>query len=241
MNTTPQNHNYCLLLVDDDKVLSPMVAEYLEGKGYVVHLCNESQKALDIFVKEPIDFCILDVRMPIKGGFELAAELRQLSPEIPFLFLTSESHREKKLEGLRIGADDYILKPFSMEELHLRIQAILKRMFGSSRSKRQINTKAQIGKYIYHAQSRELQLEDELIVLSEIESKLLQLFIAATDGFISREVALKKIWNDDYHAHTRSLNVYVSKLRKILSADPDIKLLNVHGSGYKLIVRPTKN
>ncbi|MEM7104822.1 MAG: response regulator transcription factor [Bacteroidota bacterium] len=239
MDSTPEMPTFKLLVVDDDKVLSPMVAEYLESKGYEVYLSHNGQDALDLFVKHDIDFCVLDVRMPHKGGFELATELRQLSPQVPFLFLTSESHRDKRLEGLRLGADDYILKPFSMEELHLRIQAILRRTFSNVQTPKSSTLPNSLGKFNYYAISREIKFGEETIVLSDIENRLLGLFLSSADGFVSREVALKKIWNDDYNAHTISLNVYISKLRKILSRDSDVKLLNVHGSGYQLIVRST--
>lgn len=237
MDKTPVNAKFRLLVVDDDKVLSPMVAEYLESKGYEVWLSYNGKDALDVFLNQQIDFCILDVRMPQKSGFELAGELKQISPDIPFLFLTGESHRDKRLEGLRLGADDYILKPFSMEELHLRIQAILKRTYSNKQKSRTSDQPDAFGKFNYYKIPRELHCDGTTTVLSDIENKLLSLFLSSADGFVSREVALKKVWNDEYNAHSISLNVYISKLRKILSQDPAIRLLNVHGSGYQLIIR----
>ena len=233
---------YQLLIVDDDRVLSPLIEEYLQARGYNTKLCHDGLEGLCAFKNDNFDLCIFDVRMPIKNGFELASEIHEIAPETPFLFLTHESDKDKRIEGLKLGADDYVLKPFSMEELYLRIKRILKRVSQKPNNEPvPVNREIKVGRYTFLPESRELLLEEERIDLSAIEAQLLLMFCESPSGFIDRETALKRIWNDTYMTRSRSLNVYVSKLRKYLSGDDDIKVLNVHGSGYKLsISSPTQ-
>lgn len=224
-----------ILFVDDDRALSPLTQEYLEAKGYAVVLRYSGDEGLAAFRSGKFDCCLLDVRMPLKDGFMLAAEIRQLDPLIPILFLTGATQKEERIRGLALGADDYITKPFSMEELFLRVRNILKR----STTARQAAEKAvhEIGIFRFEVAARELHGGPEILKLTAIEARLLQLFCESTGGLIRRDIALKKIWDDDDLLKGRSLNVYVSKLRTWLAADPRIEILNIHGEGYQLVVR----
>lgn len=225
-----------LLLVDDDRSLSPMVKEYLEAKEFECHLYHNAYDALEQLKKRGFDLCILDIRMPLKNGFQLAEEIQQLHPNTPFLFLTGNIEKDDRIKGLEAGADDYITKPFSMQELYLRIKAILKRTEMHSITKRAI-TQFEVGKYKFNSDSREIYDVSDPIKLSAIESKLLKMFCESEDGIILRDNALRQIWDDENSFRERSLNVYVSKLRQYLKGDPNIEILNIHGTGYKLAVK----
>jgi len=225
-----------ILLVDDDRSLSPMVKEYLEAKDFECHLYHNAFDALDTFKKSEFSLCILDIRMPMKNGFQLAEEITQLRPNTPFLFLTGQTEKEDRIKGLEAGADDYITKPFSMQELFLRIKAILKRTENYQKIKKGI-TQYDIGKLKFNADTREIANTLVPVKLSAIETKLLKLFCEAEDGIVYRDNALKQIWDDENSFRERSLNVYVSKLRQYLKDDPNIEILNIHGTGYKLLIR----
>ena len=225
-----------ILLVDDDRSLSPLVKEYLEAKDFVCHLHHNAYDAMDDFKKSSFSLCILDIRMPMKNGFQIAEEITTLRPETPFLFLTGQTEKEDRIKGLEAGADDYITKPFSMQELYLRIKAILKRTENYQNIKKGI-TQYDIGKYKFNADTREIASTLIPVKLSAIESKLLKLFCEAEDGIVYRDAALKQIWEDENSFRERSLNVYVSKLRQYMKDDPNIEILNIHGTGYKLVVR----
>lgn len=225
-----------ILIVDDDRTLSPLIKEYLEAKNLDCTLCHNAFDGLKVFKKEKFDLCVLDIVMPLEDGFELAAKLTNVNPNIPFLFLSSKTHQDDKIKGLEAGADDYILKPFSMKELYLRIQAILKRSQASGGNKKQ-NVEYQISTYTFNPSARELKREGETLNLSWIESQLLHMFCQSNDGIISRDVALKQIWSDEHNFRTRSLNVYVSKLRNYLQVDPNISIRNIHGSGYQMLIK----
>ncbi|MEM6722592.1 MAG: response regulator transcription factor [Bacteroidota bacterium] len=224
-----------LLLVDDDLNLSDMTREYLEAKGYQVSLQHGADDGLAAFKAANFDLCILDVKMPIRDGFSLAEDIRQLDAMIPIVFLTGQNKKEHRIKGLLIGADDYVTKPFSMEELHLRIQAILKRV--QQQQVRKQSTPHQIGQYRFDANSRELTGPTSTIKLSAIESKLLNLFCEHLNELVGRDVALHQIWGHESYYKGRSLNVYVSKIRGYLKGDPSIEVLNVHGEGYRLVVK----
>jgi DNA-binding response OmpR family regulator len=224
-----------LLFVDDDLTLSPLTKEYLEAKGYDVTLRHSGDEGLRAFKSGGFDACILDVKMPLKDGFSLAEDIRQISPDIPILFLTGAVQKEERIRGLALGADDYITKPFSMEELFLRVRNILKR--STTQQKKNEQAVYEIGLYRFDVATRELHGGAEMIKLTAIEAKLLQLFSDSENGIIRRDNALQRIWGDEDMLKGRSLNVYVSKLRTFLSADPRIEILNVHGEGYQLVVR----
>jgi two-component system, OmpR family, response regulator len=225
-----------LLLVDDDRTLAPLVREYLEAKGYICQLHHNAYDAMADLQQKTYDLCVLDVRMPMKDGFTLAAEIKRDYPTLPFLFLSGESSQEQRIRGLEQGADDYITKPFSMQELYLRVKTILRRVYLAEK----MLTKATahtLGQYRFDPASREIYREGKTQKLSAIEAKLLEMFCTAVDGLVLRDQALRMIWSDEHHFRERSLNVYVSKLRSYLREDASLSILNIHGTGYKLIVR----
>ncbi len=224
-----------ILLVDDEINFSEITREYLEAKGCRVVLKHSADTALVTFKNEHFDLCVFDVKMPIKNGFELAEEVRELDEYIPIVFLTGQVKKEHRLKGLGIGADDYITKPFSMEELFLRIKNILKRTL-SQRKEQNGKLNFQIGQYNFEGTSRELFFNGQMVKLTAIEAKLLSMFCENENGIIERNLALKRIWGDDDFLRGRSLNVYVSKLRSHLKNDEAIKILNVHGVGYKMVI-----
>ncbi len=228
-----------VLLVDDDRAFSTLTQEYLEMKGLVTSLAHNADDGLRAFRKGSFDICVLDVKMPFKDGFELAAAIRQYDPSVPLIFLTGETEKESRIRGFHLGADDYVTKPFSMEELFLRIRAIMKRV-AAQEARQQAASTYEIGAYRFQPHIRELALGEEVRRLTAIEAKLLHLFCEKDFGAIDREVALRSIWGDDDYLRGRSLNVYVSKLRTLPSRDPHIEILNVHGVGYRLVVNKDK-
>lgn len=223
-------------MVDDDRTFSVLTQEYLEARGLDVTLVHNGDEGLSVFRKSDFDLCILDVKMPLKDGFTLAAELRAWRPGIPIIFLTGQTEKESRIKGFMIGADDYVTKPFSMEELYLRVAAVMRRV-GIQEKTRQETGPYRVGTYEFDARTRELALSRQTVKMSAIEARLLQLFCDSESGMIEREAALRQIWDDEDMLRGRSLNVYVSKLRQYLRDDPNIEILNVHGIGYQLVVR----
>ncbi len=223
-------------MVDDERQFSGLTQEYLEAKGFDVTLKHNGDDGLSAFKEETFDICILDIKMPIKDGFELATEIREFDELMPIIFLTGQTEKEDRIKGLTIGADDYITKPFSVEELYLRIKNILKRSELNTHKKSQaINF--EIGNFLFNFKTRELTQNNNSIKLTAIEAKLLQMFCEDEDGMVERDLALKRVWGDDDYLRGRSLNVYVSKLRQYLKDDDNIEIMNVHGVGYKMVVR----
>jgi len=225
-----------LLLVDDDLTLGPLIKEYLETHDFTCVLCHNAFDGLKSFKKEDYDLCILDIVMPLMNGLELANEFKYFKANVPFLFLSSKGSIEDRIKGLEHGADDYILKPFSMKELLLRINTILKRS-KDQESIANANKEYNIGQYVFHLTSRELLYHTLIIHLSDIEAQLLSMFCESPDGIIYRDRALNQIWRDEYNFKSRSLNVYISKLRKYLIHDEMIKIKNIHGKGYQMIIK----
>ena len=223
-----------VLYVDDELIISAMTKEYLEAKDFKVTLKHNAKDGLASFKSGAIDICVLDVKMPFKDGFELAHEIKAIDEQIPIIFLTGKTEKEYRIRGLTLGADDYITKPYSMEELTLRIRAILKRVSINEKKK---PSHFQVGKYHFDAIARTLTINDHVINLSAIEAKLLLLFCENINQLVQRDVALHKIWGDDDYLKGRSLNVYVSKLRSLLIEDDQIQILNVHGEGYRMILK----
>ncbi|MEO1259209.1 MAG: response regulator transcription factor [Bacteroidota bacterium] len=226
-----------VLMVDDERQFSAMTQEYLEAKGFEVILKHSGDEGLAAFKKGEFDICILDVKMPMKDGFTLAAEIRELDDATPIIFLTGQTEKEDRIKGLTIGADDYVTKPFSVEELFLRIKNILKRSSGSQNKIKKQQAAFNIGKYHLNANTRELTMNDNTLKLTAIETKLLQMFCENEEGMVERNLALKRIWGDEDYLRGRSLNVYVSKLRQYLKEDKNIEIMNVHGVGYRMVVR----
>ena len=224
-----------VLLAEDDKNLGSVLTSYLSAKGFPTTLCINGQEAFDNFKKDKFDFCIVDVMMPVKDGFTLAKEIRQIDQKIPILFLTAKSMQEDKLKGFELGADDYLTKPFSMEELLMRMQAIIRRATDSKIMETN-RTFYEIGKFTFDYNRQILKLSEEEQKLTSKESELLKMLCDNINDVLDRSVALKKIWHDDSYFNARSMDVYVTKLRKYLKADGNIELINVHGVGFKLVI-----
>ena len=221
-----------ILLCEDDENLGMLLREYLAAKGYMAELCPDGEAGYKAFLKTKFDICVLDVMMPKKDGFTLAQEIRQANADIPIIFLTAKTLKEDILEGFKIGADDYITKPFSMEELTFRIEAIFRRVRGKRTKERSVY---QIGKFVFDTQKQLLTIGEENIKLTTKESELLALLCAHTNEILQRDFALKTIWIDDNYFNARSMDVYITKLRKHLRADASVEIINIHGKGYKLI------
>ncbi|EFL47202.1 response regulator transcription factor RprY [Prevotella disiens] len=228
--------NFKILLCEDDENLGTLLSEYLQAKDYQADLCPDGEIGYKTFLKNKYDICVLDVMMPKKDGFTLAQEIRQTNAEIPIIFLTAKQLKEDILAGFKIGADDYITKPFSMEELVFRIEAILRRVRGK---KSKESTLYQIGRFAFDTQKQLLTLDNDpekATKLTTKENELLALLCAHSNEILQRDYALKTIWIDDNYFNARSMDVYITKLRKHLKADDQIEIINIHGKGYKLIV-----
>jgi DNA-binding response OmpR family regulator len=221
-----------ILLCEDDENLGMLLREYLQAKGYSAELYPDGDAGFKAFLKNKYDLCVLDVMMPKKDGFTLATEIRASDKDIPIIFLTAKTMKEDILEGFKIGADDYLTKPFSMEELTMRIEAILRRVRGK---KSKESTVYKIGKFTFDTQKQLLVSPDETTKLTTKESELLSLLCAHANEILQRDFALKTIWIDDNYFNARSMDVYITKLRKHLKEDPTIEIINIHGKGYKLI------
>lgn len=223
-----------VLLVEDDPNLGSLLKEYLEAKGYSTVLATNGKQGYDVFSKDKFGICILDVMMPIKDGFTLAKEIRVLDANIPIVFLTAKSMKEDAIEGFSVGADDYITKPFSMEELLLRIKAILRRT-DNKIIKNSDQEEFKIGKYKFDYKHQVLDLKGVQHKLTTKEAELLKLLCLHANDVLDRNFALKSIWNDDNYFNGRSMDVYIAKLRKYLKEDASVELINVHGKGFKLL------
>ncbi len=223
-----------ILLAEDDENLGLLLKEYLKAKGFETNLFANGELAFRDFVKTQYDICILDVMMPVKDGYTLAKEIRQIDEEIPIIFLTAKSMKEDVIEGFSIGADDYITKPFSMEELLFRIEAILKRT--SNSYKTAPPDEFNIGKYVFDVKKQTLQQGEKVVRLTTKESDLLKLLCTHQNKILDRNFALKTIWLDDNYFNARSMDVYITKLRKYLKEDESVEILNVHGKGFKLVM-----
>ncbi|RKD96098.1 response regulator transcription factor RprY [Marinifilum flexuosum] len=223
-----------ILLAEDDANLGLLLKEYLIAKNYNTTLCEDGDKAYDEFLKNPYDLCIFDIMMPHRDGFTLAKDIRLINSEIPIIFLTAKSMKEDVLEGFKLGADDYMTKPFSMEELLVRIEAVLRRTSGVKPENNQEEFK--LGRYTFDAKKQYLVDGDETIKLTTKESELLKLLCNNVNKVLERNLALKTIWSDDNYFNARSMDVYITKLRKHLKEEPNIEIINVHGKGYKLIM-----
>lgn len=223
-----------ILLVEDDPNLGLVLQEYLQIKaGYKVQLCKDGEEGLKAFFQHQFDLCIFDVMMPKKDGFTLGREVRAVNQQIPIIYATAKSMMEDKVEGFQLGADDYITKPFRIEELLLRIQAILKRV---SAIEQQVEERIfNIGKYTFDYISQTLNDGVAIAKMSGKEADLLRLLCIRKNQILTREEALLKIWNDDSYFNGRSMDVYLSKIRKYLKGDESIEIINVHGKGFKLI------
>ena len=225
-----------ILLLEDDTNLGFILTEHLEMNGFIVQLCNNGIDGLSAFRKQKFSLCLVDVMMPKKDGFSFVKEIRQNDQQTPIIFLTAKSLKEDRIEGLKIGADDYITKPFSMEELLLRIHAVLKRTTHIEESISEAS-EIQIGKILFDVRKSQLRItEKKKISLTNKESELLAILCKRKNTVVEREAILNAVWNNDSYYSARSMDVYISKLRKYLKDEPAISIMNVHGKGYKLLV-----
>lgn len=222
-----------ILLCEDDENLGMLLREYLQAKSYSTVLCPDGEQGFKEFTKNKYDIAVLDVMMPKKDGFTLAQDIRQANADLPIIFLTAKTLKEDILEGFKIGADDYITKPFSMEELVFRVEAILRRVRGK---KTKESTLYHIGKFVFDTQKQLLTIGDQQTKLTTKENELLALLCSHANEILQRDFALKTIWIDDNYFNARSMDVYITKLRKHLKDDDQIEIINIHGKGYKLIV-----
>jgi len=225
--------NVKILLCEDDENLGMLLREYLQAKGYKSTLCPDGEAGYKEFLKNKYDICVLDVMMPKKDGFTLAQDIRQTNADMPVIFLTAKTMKDDILEGFKIGADDYIAKPFSMEELVFRIEAILRRVKGK---KNRESTFYRIGAFSFDTQKQLLSIGDKKTKLTTKENELLSLLCSHANEILQRDFALKTIWIDDNYFNARSMDVYITKLRKLLKDDDQVEIINIHGKGYKLIV-----
>lgn len=219
-----------ILLVEDDVNLGSLLREYLIAKGYACTLEADGEKGFRAFKKDHFDLCLLDIMLPVKDGYTLARDIRVQNPEIPIIFLTAKSMKKDVLEGFHAGADDYLTKPFSMEELLLRIEAVLRRTTRSN-----LQEVFLLGQYSFDSNKQILTGPDRTINLTTKESELLKLLCQHPNQILERNFALKAIWKDDNYFNARSMDVYITKIRKHLADEPGIQIINVHGKGYKLI------
>ncbi|MBX2841034.1 MAG: response regulator transcription factor [Flammeovirgaceae bacterium] len=223
-----------ILLVEDDLNLGQILNEYLNVKGYETTLCRDGEQGFTAFKRDNYDLCIFDVMMPKVDGFTLADKVRKTNNEVPIIFLTAKSLKEDAIKGFNLGADDYVTKPFSMEELLLRIKAILRRT-NKAEEEDNLQTKFEIGNFSFDFSSQKLIIGDSEQKLTSKESALLRMLCLHKNQVLDRSKALKKIWFDDNYFNSRSMDVYITKLRKFLKADENLQIINVHGQGFKLI------
>jgi len=227
-----------ILLVEDDPNLGLLLQDYLQLKGkFDVVLCVDGDEGLRAFTKQDFDLCILDVMMPKKDGFTLGKEIRKINQDVPIIFATAKAMMEDKASAYDLGGDDYITKPFRIEELLLRINALLKRVaVKETPEPGSAQTIFQIGDYTFDYTTQLINYKGQQQKLSTKEAELLQLLCLKKNAVLTREEALLSIWHDDNYFNGRSMDVFLSKLRKYLREDPKVEILNVHGKGYKLLV-----
>ncbi len=223
-----------VLLAEDDFNLGNILKNYLDAKGFPSTLFENGKEAIDAFISDTFNFCIIDVMMPVKDGFTLAKEIRAINKKVPILFLTAKSMQEDILNAFEIGADDYITKPFSMEELLVRMNAIIRRSMQAD---------GQLPHAVYNFGNSSLDYIRQILISNGVEQKLtsketelLKLLCDNLNEVLDRTFTLKKIWHDDSYFNARSMDVYITKLRKFLKEDKSLELINVHGVGFKLVV-----
>lgn len=223
-----------VLLAEDDLNLGTLLQEYLIAKKYEAELYADGELALEAYEKGDYDLCIFDVMMPKMDGFTLAKEIRKVNQHIPIIFLTAKSLKDDLIEGFQSGADDYLTKPFSMDELMLRIQAIMRRVGEKQTASKQ--TDFVLGNYTFDAQKQILTMAGVEKKLTTKESELLRLLCINQNNLLDRNDALNEVWADDNYFNARSMDVYITKLRKHLKADERIQIINIHGKGFKLLI-----
>ncbi|MDR2362118.1 MAG: response regulator transcription factor [Prevotellaceae bacterium] len=223
-----------ILLAEDEENMGMLLRDYLTIKGYVVNWFPDGEQAFKHFSPENYDICILDVMMPKKDGITLAQEIRQVAPLVPIMFLTSKSQHDDIMTGFLVGADDYLCKPFRIEELIFRIEAILRRTKGFHKELSREHLFV-IGEYTFDVAKQKLSRGKQAYLLTSKESELLHLLCLNRNQVLDRNFALQSIWSDDTYFNARSMDVYIAKLRKYLKGDSSVNILNVRGRGFKLI------
>ncbi len=229
--------NKKILLVEDDQNFGSILKDYLMLNDFEVTLAKNGMEGYEKFKKDIYDLCILDVMMPYKDGYTLAKEIREKNKDVPIIFLTAKSMKEDVLKGYKVGADDYLNKPFDSEVLLMKIKAIIQRKSGESKSEN-VQFEFIVGKFHLNSKLRFLTFDnEEPIKLSPKENELLKMLVLHENDLMPRELALTKIWRDDNYFTSRSMDVYIAKLRKYLKPDPSVEILNIHGEGFRLVVR----
>lgn len=223
-----------ILLCEDDPNLGNVLKNYLELNDYDVTLERDGRLGLAAFQREKFDLCLLDVMMPNMDGFTLGEEIRDIDPDVPLFFLSAKTMKEDIIQGYKLGADDYITKPFDSEVLLLKIRAILKR--NEEMHKEEANAEYDLGSYHFNPRLRELSVNGKVQTLSPKENELLKMLCEYKNDLLPREAALKKIWGSDTYFNGRSMDVYIAKLRKYLKEDSKLEIVNIHGNGFRLVV-----
>ena len=222
-----------ILLCEDDTNLGMVLKNYLELNDYDVILERDGRLGLAAFQREKFDICLLDVMMPNMDGFTLAEEVRDINPDVPLFFLSAKTMKDDIIQGYKLGADDYITKPFDSEVLLMKIKAILKR--NEELHREEVNAEFDLGRYHFNPRLRELSIDGKMNTLSPKENELLKMMCEYKNDLLPREIALKKIWGSDTYFNGRSMDVYIAKLRKYLKEDSTIEIVNIHGNGFRLV------
>jgi len=223
-----------ILYAEDDETLAFLTRDNLEQNGYAVVHCADGNSCLANFNSQNFDICILDIMLPKKDGFEIASEIRKINTDVPIIFLSAKTLKEDRIKGLRLGADDYLVKPFSIEELLLKIEIFLKRSNKNTTISKSIYT---IGRHQFDSRNYTITSLNEKITLTQREAELLQLFLSNKNVVLKREEILKALWGDDDYFMGRSLDVFISRLRKILASEEGISIENLHGIGFRFSVQ----
>jgi two-component system, OmpR family, response regulator TrcR len=224
-----------VLLVEDEPVLAAIVKESLETRGFAISIAANGVEGWSMFNSTKPDVCIVDVMLPRKNGFSLVSDIRTIDEQIPIIFLTARTQTEDVLKGFEIGADDYVKKPFSMEELIVRIKAVVRRKQGVLTRRFEPTEEQVIGAFSFNFQKLELAQNEHVLALSQREGDLLNLLLQHRNQLLERKTALIKLWGDDSPLNVRSMDVYITRLRKLLQQDPSVEIINVRGQGYSLV------
>jgi DNA-binding response OmpR family regulator len=232
-----ETDNKKILLVEDDQNFGAILKDYLMLNDFDVTLAKNGMEGFEKFKKDTYDLCILDVMMPYKDGYTLAKEIREKNKDVPIVFLTAKSMKEDVLKGYKVGADDYLNKPFDSEVLLMKIRAIIQRKATDTKTDA-TKFEFQVGAFHLNSKLRFLTYKDqESIKLSPKENELLKLLVLYENDLMPRELALTKIWRDDNYFTSRSMDVYIAKLRKYLKSDANVEILNIHGEGFRLVIK----
>ncbi|RLD67308.1 MAG: DNA-binding response regulator [Bacteroidetes bacterium] len=225
-----------ILYVEDDENLSMVVSDFLEMQGYHIHLCVDGEEALKVFDTEHFDLCLLDIMLPKMDGYTLAEHIRNINEHIPIFFLSAKSQEEDRIKGFMKGGDDYLTKPFSTEELSLRIQAVLRRVLANQTKKKKASLpkNVKLGELRFNTQNMSISDGNKEVRLTRKENELLKLLLISKNVILKRDEALLEVWGEISHFNSRSMDVYITKLRKILKMDPNVSITNYHGTGFKI-------